>query len=188
MSIQAIKALIVQTSAYFGQKFEDHVVQMFAEDLADLPVEKVASALKELRRDPKTTRFPLPAAIRAVAKPTLVPEHEAIEAASRIIAAVARIGSYRSDDARQEVGELAWAIVQSEGGWENVCQMLTHDNLSILRAQWKHLAVSKLAQAKGGQFTAQSRLSLRQESRIPEVLPDSEKLHFKENNHFDKEV
>lgn len=150
MSTQAIKALIVATSAYYGQKLDDHVVAMYAEDLADLPVDKVAAALKEIRRDPKTTRFPLPAVIRVRVMPEQNPEHEALEAVARIVAAVSNIGPYRTQDARAFIGELGWSVVQSEGGFENVCQVLNEDNIGILKAQWRQLAIAKQSRAAAG--------------------------------------
>lgn len=154
MSLAEIKALIVATSAYYGQKLEDHVVGMYADDLADLSVIEIARVLKEIRRDPKTTRFPLPATIRDRLTPAITPENEALEAVSRIIAAISKIGPYRVADAREFVGELGWAVVQSEGSWENVCQNLTDDNLGMLRAQWKNIALTKMARAKNGMTEA----------------------------------
>jgi hypothetical protein len=40
------------------------VLCLYVEDLADLPFDAVMGAIKRLRRDPKITRFPLPAIIR----------------------------------------------------------------------------------------------------------------------------
>lgn len=150
MSLQRIKALIVATSAYYGQKLDDHVVAMYAEDLVDLPVEQIERVLKEVRRDPKTTRFPLPAIIRDRLTPAITPENEALESVSRIIAAVSNIGPYQLERAKEFIGTLGWEVVKAEGGWENVCMNLTDDNVGMLRAQWKHLALAKIARAKNG--------------------------------------
>lgn len=56
--------LMIAMAAYYGQKIEDHVLLMYAEDVSDLPLEGVKRAFHEIRRDPKVTRFPLPALIR----------------------------------------------------------------------------------------------------------------------------
>lgn len=60
-----LKILIIQTLGYYGQEVSDDVLRMYAEDLADLPLDAVRTALMVLRRDPKVTRFPLPGVIRA---------------------------------------------------------------------------------------------------------------------------
>jgi hypothetical protein len=57
--LQKIKSLIVLTSAYYQHPIANEVVQMYAEDLADLGFEGVKAALLELRKDPGITRFPL---------------------------------------------------------------------------------------------------------------------------------
>ena len=150
MSRAEIKALIIQMSAYYGQKFEDPIILMYTEDLADLPVSEIARVMNELRRDPKITRFPLPAMIRDRLTPAVTPENEALEAISRVIAAVSNIGPYQIEKARAAIGELGWEVVKAEGGWENVCQNLTEDNIGMLRAQWKSIALAKMARAKAG--------------------------------------
>ena len=63
--LQKIKSLIILTSAYYAHPIANEVVQMYAEDLADLGLENVKAALIELRKDPNVVRFPLPAKIRA---------------------------------------------------------------------------------------------------------------------------
>jgi hypothetical protein len=38
------------------------------------------------------------------------------------------------------LGSVGWQIVQMEGGWEQICQSLTDDNLNTSKAQWRNLA------------------------------------------------
>jgi hypothetical protein len=152
--IQELKLTILGTAAYYGQTIPDHVLAMFVEDLVDLSLAEVAAAIKEIRRDPKTIRFPLPAIIRDRISPAITPENDALEAVSRIIAAVSRVGPYRVSDAREFVGELGWAVVQREGSWENVCKILTDENIGVLRAQWKQIALSQISRAKAGVTSA----------------------------------
>lgn len=147
---QKLKALIVATAAYYGQQIPDQVLAMYVEDLADLNFEAVVAIVREIRRDPKNNRFPLPAVIRDRISPAITPENEALEAVSRIIEAVSKIGPYRVAAAREYVGELAWSVVQTEGSWENVCSNLTDDTIGVSRAQWKQIALAKLNRAKAG--------------------------------------
>jgi hypothetical protein len=59
-----VTRLMIAMAAYYGQKIEDHVLLMYAEDLADIPLESLKQAFQQIRRDPKVTRFPLPAMVR----------------------------------------------------------------------------------------------------------------------------
>lgn len=146
---QHLKALIVATSMYYGHEIPDPVLNLYVEDLEDLPFAAVAGAIKEVRRDPKTTRFPLPAVIRERLEPAQDLESQALLAVGRIIEAVARFGWTNSERAREVIGELGWQVVEREGGWQNLCGELNQDNIGMLRAQWRQtaIAVGKASQA-----------------------------------------
>lgn len=146
--------LISGTSAYYGQELRDDVLALYVEDLEDLSFAHVAAAIKAVRRDPKTTRFPLPALIRDKIAPQPTEENDAAEAAARIAGAVRRYGWTNSDRAREYIGELGWRVVQLDGGWQNVCETLTEDNLGTYRAQWRGLALSVVRRVKAGQGEA----------------------------------
>jgi hypothetical protein len=148
--IQQLKALIVATALYYGQTIPDNVLALYVEDLADLPFLGVAAAIRDVRRDPKTTRFPLPAVIRARLMPAPSDEGEAQEAVSRLIAAVSKFGWVQPKAAREFMGELAWTVVEREGGWSNVCSELNESNIGMLRAQWRDLAESLSARSRAG--------------------------------------
>lgn len=150
MSLVELKALIVATSAYYGQKLDPTVIAMYAEDLVDLPIEQVRDALLQIRRDPKITRFPLPAVIRDRIQPADTVEADARDAASRIVAAISRFGWPNGERARGYVGELGWLVVERQGGWQNLCQAVETDDIGILQAQWRELAVSLIKRAKAG--------------------------------------
>jgi hypothetical protein len=147
---QHLKKLLVGTAAYYGQSLRDDVLLLYVEDLTDLPFEAVCTALKEIRRDPKTTRCPLPAVIRNHITPAETDENKAIEAVSRIIDAVSRFGWNNLEAAKEFIGELGWQIVTRDGGWQNVCESMNPDNLGVYRAQWKQLALTQIQRAKAG--------------------------------------
>lgn len=138
--IQNLKLLISATCSYYGHPISDDVLKMYVEDLSDLPFDRVTIAIREARRDPKTIRFPLPAIIRAKIDPPETDELNAIEAAGRIVQAIARCGWNHPEEARAFIGELGWIVVQRDGGWLNVCQTLNEDNLGTLKAQWRGMA------------------------------------------------
>ena len=152
VELQQLKALIVATSAYYGQTLGDAVLGMYVEDLADLDFTQVVDTIKVLRRDPKNRTFPIPAIIRDRIKPADLDEHEARDAASRIVTAVSSYGPYQYERAKAFIGELGWFVVKRQGGWTAVCLMLTRENQSTLQAQWRDLAGSFAKLAKAGQL------------------------------------
>lgn len=147
---QQLKATLVATSLYYGQDLADSAILLFVEDLEDLPLAEVMAALKRLRRDPKVSRLPLPAVIRAQITPPENDIDEAREASSRIMAAIARFGWPNSEQARMYIGELGWAVVQRQGGWVSVCQVLNDSNKASFHAQWRDLAESLRKRAMAG--------------------------------------
>ncbi len=137
---QQLKAIIIATSMYYGHKLEDQVITLYVEDLEDLEFISVIQAIKDVRRDPKTTRFPLPALIRAKICPPESREDIAREVAARIIQAVGLYGWNNPDRAKCFIGELGWLVVARQGGWRSICQEMNEDNKSIMQAQMRDLA------------------------------------------------
>lgn len=134
--MQRLKALIVATAMYYGHQIPDNVLALYVEDLSDLAFASVANAIREVRRDPRTTRFPLPAVIRARLMPSLDPEQEAAIISNQIVEMIARCGPYQTP----KLDPVAMQIIQMEGGWAQICEMVTNDNLTAFKAQWRTLA------------------------------------------------
>jgi hypothetical protein len=125
------------------------IIDLYDQHLGPLGYDRVCKALDRIvvernSRDP----FPSIKEIRMIIDPELDPDQEAMVIASRIVGTVSRIGPYQTDLAKQIIGEVGWRIVQSEGGWENVCQTLTYENQGTLKAQWRNLAKTFLSRAE----------------------------------------
>jgi hypothetical protein len=148
---QQLKALFVATSLYYGQEIHDQALELYVSDLEDLPFAGVTQAMKDLRREVKTTRCPLPAAIRAKLNPTVDPEAHAALISNEIVEAIGRVGPYYTPEFSPEAAE----VVRLEGGWQRVCEVVTNDNLSIYKAQWRQLAKSVI----GGERSVQRHVS-----------------------------
>lgn len=118
--------MIALTFAYYnhGQNVQNEVLKMYADDLADLPIEKCIEAYKVYRRNPKNTRFPLPANIREIINPTANTRDLAINAANRVILAVSKFGWANPGDAKAFIGDAAWGHVERSGGWQYLCENL----------------------------------------------------------------
>jgi hypothetical protein len=142
---QQLKALFVATGMYYGHQLHDQALELYVADLEDLPFPEVAQVLGELRRDPKIRRCPLPADVRSRLEPSNDPEAIAVAAAAEIVEAIGRVGPYRSPILSLIAGE----VVRLEGGWQRVCEVVTNDNQSIYKAQWRELAKSILARSPG---------------------------------------
>lgn len=137
-----LKALFVATSMYYGQQLQNEALALYVEDLSDLSFDSVSAALAEFRRDQRIIRVPLPAIIRAKINPEPIDQDDDREAAGRILAAISRCGWCNQEQARNYIGELGWAVVQMQGGWEAVCGMVDEGNLPSFQAQWRDLAGS----------------------------------------------
>lgn len=119
----------------------EETIELYDQHLEPLGYERVCRALDRIIVE-RSSRDPFPSIkeIRMIIDPELDPDQEAMVIASKIVGAVARIGPYQSELAQHVIGEVGWRIVQCEGGWENICQTLTYDNQSTLKAQWRNLA------------------------------------------------
>ena len=168
-----LKGIIAMTAAYFGAPLADEVIAMYAEDLADFPFAAVTQAIKEVRRDPKTTRFPLPAVIRSRLMVVESDEDRARDVAARLLASVRRHGSYWAsgftsngqkffqgaerklflaweEAAKSEIGELGMVVVKRLGGWTSICDFSENSSPSTFQAQLRDLAISVQNQARAG--------------------------------------
>lgn len=144
--IQEIKMLLNGLAEYYRTNLTAAQLAMYSEDLEDLTMDQIASAIKKIRMDKSEKFFPLPARIRELAIPGVDEDGEAREAAAAIVTAMIRFGSPNADRARAFMGEVAWAVVQMEGGWSHLCSTVQNDELAILKAQWRELA--KVARAR----------------------------------------
>lgn len=140
---QQLKALFVATSSYYGHEIPDTALRLYVEDLDDLPFAEIAQALLLLRRDPKQTKCPLPAVIRARINAASDPDSHAVMIAGRILEAIAMIGPYETAKARTFIGPHGWRAVEMSGGWHTICQSET-DDLGVRMAQWRNLAKATL--------------------------------------------
>lgn len=158
--LMALKKLIVGLAAYYGHQIDEFVVGMYAEDLVDLPLENVLRAAREIRLDPKNTRFPLPAVIREKACPKVNDTDVARDVAARIFKAIGRHGHNWSDKDKNwpaepiaELGELGFEVAKRLGGWCRICELSAEVNPGTFMAQLRDLAEATIKAAKAGMLT-----------------------------------
>lgn len=145
MNIQE-KAKLAQTiaaSAYlYDRRLPTEAIEMMVEDLCDLPLDQVIAAFSQYRRTATYRSFPTVGQIREIVTPSTDDDSVARDSAAKIVAAVSKYGWNNATQAREFMGELAWSVVAQQGGWVNICETLTHDNIGIMQAQWRDLAKS----------------------------------------------
>lgn len=122
VDIQKLTQTFALYAAYYRAKFEDEILRMYAEDLSDLDYPAVNRALETYRRDPRNKTMPMPSQIREKLTPQVDHESVAREIAARIGGAITKFGWASSDRAREYIGEIGWRIVETRGGWTNLCQ------------------------------------------------------------------
>lgn len=138
-----IGRLVTALGEYYREPLSATQIAMYAEDLMCLEPAQLAQAILTYRNDPRNDRFPLPVKLKAMIGQVINPEDEAVRVAGRILEAISRIGPYDSAKAKAFIGDAGWAVVQSEGGWESICEIQT-DDIPIRKAQWRNLAKSFL--------------------------------------------
>lgn len=142
MTKEEVKILRVHISAmsqYFGHPLSDEVIKMYADDLADLDHEEVMKTLQKIRRDPKTSRFPLPSLIRAKIDPQDSPEGLAREIAAKMIGAVSKYGWNNTERAKEYIGPIGWKLIGHLGGWEEFNRIVSYENITTLQAQIREM-------------------------------------------------
>jgi hypothetical protein len=147
---QKFLSKLVQLSRWAKEELGEEIIEVYDMSLAPYGYPAAIKAIDQFIMSLKgRPRMPSPAELVAILAPKEDPENEAQEAAARIIAAISRFGPYRVKDARAFIGELGWAVVLKDGGWENVCSV-TSDQLPAVRAQYRKMALSSYERAKLG--------------------------------------
>lgn len=141
--LQAIKLILNGLAEYMQVNLTAGQLQMYAEDLQDLSAEEIKKIVYEFRKNQKEHygKFPLPAALRTLIKPEVSSEDVANDVAGKIWDSISRFGSWRGDDAKIYLGELAWQVVLRMGGWSSICTTPS-DNRSFFFAQCRDVARS----------------------------------------------
>lgn len=89
---QEIKEAILDCADYYGVVLNPKVLTMYCADLCDLNPKIIISAYIQWRKDPKNTRMPLPAQIRATINPDLDDRKLSIEISRQIENAISKHG------------------------------------------------------------------------------------------------
>lgn len=159
-----IVEILEALAAYYREQLSPLQLAMYAEDLSCLTPEQLVEAVKTYRRNPANKFFPLPAALIGVIRPVENEADDGRDIASRVIAAVAKFGSYQAEGAKKHIGEIGWECVQRMGGWKTVCSELTEETKGIMNAQIRDLAMTLKKKSMNGTIATPQ--------DFPNMLPD----------------
>jgi hypothetical protein len=150
---------------------------MYEKLLVSLGWKPLCAALEDIMATRRgSDRFPSVADIRGKIIPAVNVDAEAIEAANRILEAI-RIHGYNQPAKAQEfMGEIAWLIVERQGGWLTLCEDLQVDQVPTVRAQWRELAKSLILRRQSGADIAPPALPPRGRQELKAAIPPPEKL------------
>jgi len=128
-------------SAYYGNKLQDVVLQMYTEDVRDIPIETIVKLFAEYRQSSNSAKMPMPGYFIQKVRPSLVVDDraEGLKLANRIVEAITKFGWNNGEQAKEFLGDLCWRVVQSHGGWMTLCENHTAHNAPIMQAQWRDL-------------------------------------------------
>lgn len=137
--------LFAALSSMCGAQMDHFTLKLYDQELSRMGYDRAAQAVRKIIVS-RRGRDPLPSIreIEDVANPEVSIESKAVLESSKIMEAITRIGPYESAEAKKHMGDIAWKIVQLEGGWENLCEIVNRDNAAVYKAQWRKMAVALL--------------------------------------------
>lgn len=141
----------VLTCKFFDKDISIEIVKLVVYDLQDLDFQACFNALSVFRKSAKNQFWPKSADIRKLASPELSDESKAEQAAVKIVEAIKKYGWSQPEQARAHMGELAWNVVLSKGGWLAVCENHGCEwDAGTFHAQARQIAKSTIESAKLG--------------------------------------
>lgn len=140
----------IEIAMLTNKQLTQPMVEVLLENVSDLPQAEVLCVLSKWLESEK--QFPMPADVRQKIAPKIDGSDEVQEAVNRVIAAVSKFGYTNSENAKAFIGSLGWQIVTGTGGWKNLCENLTNENLQIHRAQLRDYGVTVYKRAMRGEI------------------------------------
>lgn len=160
-----LKTLIVDLADYYGHALTPNQVRIHAKVLEGLEIEDLKRAVMEIMADPNIKFYPLPAVVRAKAKPQVDDRLVAMDLAKAIVARIIRRGytwptmfqydGHKSfkDAVIADLGELAWNLIERRGGWLRVHDEFFASDEVTFTAQLRDHIHAVMQMAKAGNLT-----------------------------------
>lgn len=126
------------------------VAEVYAELLEPFGWHRIEPIMNKFLLEAKINKFPVPADFMEILNPPLQDSDEGIEVANRIISAIGKYGYTNPEQAKEFMGDIAWAVVESWGGWQHICENFRCDDEGINRAQLRETAKTMIRRERQG--------------------------------------
>ena len=143
--------IVFGLATYYNHSMTAEQISLHADDLMVLTPDQLKVAIKTYTADPENNFYPLPAKLLSVIKPVETDLDIGRTVAGNILTAISKFGSYRHDDARNFMGEVAWEVVKLQGGWKSICA-LDNEQLKQEQPRFRDMALTVLKRAKLGKL------------------------------------
>jgi hypothetical protein len=139
-----------------GTTLSEFIVEVFLRAIEPYGFDKGIGALKTWAYTNR--RFPAPADLVEIIQPAAIAEvtdeDEATVAASRCIKAVSKFGHQITKEGlirvKDWIGELGWAILEANGGFNRLCEGLKENDVPAVRAQFRREGIAIISRLKAG--------------------------------------
>lgn len=163
----ALAKIYFEIGELHGRTLSKETLITLVDSFADLNFDLVFKTMNEWLLN--GLHFPLPAHIRQKIKPIIEDKDEVQESVNRILTAVSKFGYTNQEHAREYIGSLGWQIISGTGGWKNLCETLTNENLGIYRAQLRDYGHTVYKMSKTGNLNNAPELPQPAESLLPKL-------------------
>lgn len=135
IEMASLRKTYVSLCMYYGRQLDDTAISMYVEDLSDLALADVETAILKYRRDPKNKTIPLPAHLRSLVGAGQTPRDLAEATLLRVMDAIKQFGWCNPNEAKLFVGDIGWRVIAGMGGWRRLCEDPDF-NIGVFRAQF----------------------------------------------------
>jgi hypothetical protein len=116
-----LSKVIKSVASIYNKSLDIGAIEMMIDLFEGYELEKIKSAYKHFMSTAKASHFPMPGQIIEILNPSLSTEAKANQIARMIPEAILKFGYPNPTEAKAYIGEIGWQIVQSKGGWFDVC-------------------------------------------------------------------
>lgn len=149
--IQNIKLALIKLAEYYRFEITQSQLEMYADDLSCLSQEQLIQAIQTYRKNPDNKFFPMPGALISIITPLETELDIGRIVSGKIMTAISKFGSYNASEAKGWMGEVAWEVVQFQGGWKSLCE-LSSEAIKSEQPRWRDLAMSICKRSKLGKL------------------------------------
>lgn len=141
----------VSVAAYYQKKPEDMTLRAYCEHSKGFDVSQLKQAFEAHLQSEEAKFFPTPGhLLQFLKRPEIKQDDLGVEVAGLIFKCIRKYGHMQANAARHAMGDLAWEVVESFGGWHSLCSNTNSSNITSTRAQLRELTNAKVRRKRAG--------------------------------------